>query len=148
MRKRRTQSKFGMYLCSAGAALALSATLAGCSGNELGAEVSGKVTLDGMPVGPGTVIFLPVGAQANPPQGTVQVDGSYFMKTNQTVGLAPGTYKVAVAIYDPPDLQPGERATTPSKLISPEKYSTHATSGLEYDVTSGSNTIDIELTSK
>lgn len=136
-------------VASSGVAAAMSALLlAGCSGNELGAEASGRVTLDGQPVGPGTVVFQPAGGQSNPPQGTVQVDGSYFMRTNQTVGLAPGKYKVGVAIYDPPDLKPGERASKPSELLSPERYAQPDASGLEYDVNPGNNTINIELTSE
>jgi hypothetical protein len=142
-------AKLHPRITNSGAAAAVFALfLAGCSGNDLGAEVSGRVTLDGQPVGPGTVVFQPAGGQSNPPQGTVQVDGSYFMRTNQTVGLAPGKYKAGVAIYDPPDLKPGERASKPSELLSPERYAQPDTSGLEYDVTPGDNTIDIKLTTQ
>lgn len=129
-------------------AFAITATTAGCGGSDLGAEVSGRVTLDGNPVGPGVVVFAPTSGNANPPEGAILPDGSYFLKTSRDVGLRTGTYKVAVSVYDVPDLKPGERSTAPPKLVTPEKYASHDTSGLEFDVASGDNTIDIKLVSK
>ena len=43
---------------------------------------------------------------------------------------------------------PGERSYVVAKSRIPEKYSNVETSGLEFDVESGSNTIDIPLSSK
>jgi hypothetical protein len=63
-------------------------------------------------------------------------------------GLRPGNYKVAVQIHEiPTDLAYGERDMRPIKFRIPEKYTTVETSGLEFDVEDGSNTIDIPLTS-
>jgi hypothetical protein len=129
-------------------AFAITATIAGCGGSELGAEVSGRVTLDGNPVGPGVVVFAPTDGNSNPPEGAILPDGSYFLKTSREVGLRPGAYKVAVSVYDVPDLKPGERSTAPPKLVTPEKYASHETSGLQFDVGSGDNAIDIKLVSK
>jgi hypothetical protein len=123
-------------------------TVAGCAGSDLGAEVSGRVTLDGNPVGPGVVVFAPTNGNANPPEGAILPDGSYFLKTSRDIGLRPGKYRVAVSVYESQNLQPGERGTAPPKLVTPEKYASHETSGLEFDVASGDNAIDIKLVSK
>jgi hypothetical protein len=123
-------------------------SIGGCSSSEFEADVSGRVTLDGEAVGPGTIVFVPADSSSNPPTGTVQVDGSYFLKSNRIRGLQPGHYKVSVSIIHQDPVPPGERGTVPAKLISPLKYSDPATSGLEYDVAPGNNAIDIELTSK
>jgi hypothetical protein len=129
------------------AALLVTATL-GCRGSELGAEASGTVTLDGHAVGPGVVVFAPLDASRNPSEGAIQPDGSYFLKTSRELGLAPGRYAVAISVFEDPEIAPGERSMVPSKLVTPEKYASHETSGLEYDVAPGSNTIDLELTSQ
>ena len=56
---------------------------------------------------------------------------------------------MAVQLYEPPQgLAPGERRWEPSKLLVPEKYISMETSGLEYTVEPGSNTIEIELTTE
>jgi len=129
-------------------AFAITATIAGCGGSDFGAEVSGRVTLDGNPVGPGVVVFAPTAGNTNPPEGAILPDGSYFLKTSRDVGLRPGAYKVAVSVYDVPDLKPGERTSAPPKLVTPPKYSSVETSGLQFEVQPGGNTIDIELSSK
>jgi hypothetical protein len=120
---------------------------AGCSGG-MESEVSGAVTLDGEPVGPGTVVFAPAEGTTNPADGAIQLDGSYFLKTSRDVGLKAGKYKASVTVFDQPDVKPGERSMTPAKLVTPQKYADPATSGLEYEVEPGKNSIDIELTSK
>jgi hypothetical protein len=128
--------------------IVIAAALAGCSGSDLGAEVSGQVTLDGESVGPGVVVFAPVDGKSNPPEGAIMPDGSYFLKTSRDLGLRPGAYKVAVSVYNSPDVKPGERSTVLPKLVTPEKYSSAETSGLQYEVKPGDNTIDIDLLSK
>jgi hypothetical protein len=121
--------------------------LVGC-GSGLGADVEGVVHLDGKPIGPGVVVFAPIDGKDNPATGAIQSDGSYFMKTMRERGLRPGNYKVAVQIHEiPTDLAYGERDMRPIKFRIPEKYTTVETSGLEFDVEDGSNTIDIPLTS-
>ena len=121
----------------------------GCGGGNLGAEVSGNVSLDGEPIGPGAVIFAPVGGEENPATGAIQTDGSYFLKTSQERGLRPGKYMVALQINEiPTDLAPGQRDMRPAKSRIPLKYMDVKTSGLEFDVDEGSNTINIEMSSR
>ena len=127
--------------------LSLSVAL-GCSGNNYPAEVSGTVTLDGKPIGPGVVIFAPVGGKTNPARGAIQPNGSYFLKTSRDVGLPPGKYQVSLQIVElPAHLVPGERDMSPTKSLIPDKYTDTTTSGLEYDVAPGSNTIILRMTS-
>jgi hypothetical protein len=119
---------------------------AGCSRNSLESSVIGKVTLDGKPIGPGTVVFSS-GAK-NPAIGAIDVGGNYSLKTSRTEGLAAGRYRVAVSVREvPPNSNPSDRLP-PGKLLHPEKYEAVETSGLEFDVVTGSNTIDLPLTSQ
>lgn len=123
--------------------------ISGCSGGSLGSNVSGVVTLDGNPIGPGVAIFAPVGGKENPAIGAIQPDGTYFLKTSQERGLRPGTYHVALQIHEvPTDLAPGQRDTRPTKSRIPQKYTAVESSGLEFEVEPGSTTINIELTSR
>lgn len=119
----------------------------GCSGSKQESQVSGHVSLDGKRVGPGTVVFAPVGA-GRPATGAVDADGHYSMSTSNESGLGAGKYKAAVSIREPaPDMKRGDRPP-PGKLLIPAKYEDSAASGLEYEVETGSNTIDIELRSQ
>jgi len=124
------------------------AVVMGCFSRSLESEVSGVVRLDGKPLGPGAVVFAPAGDTHNPAVGSIQPDGSYFLNTGRTSGLLPGKYRVSVYVHQmPPGAKPGDRqASTPSLI--PTKYETVETSGLEFDVRPGRNTIDLELASQ
>src|SRR4029078_11573749 len=106
------------------------------------------VTLDGKVVGPGTITFATKGASSNPATGAIEKDGSYRLKTARTAGLHPGTYQMYLTVFEAAQGRPGERLFLQPKMITPEKYSSASTSGLEYEVKSGANTIDIDLSSK
>lgn len=126
---------------------AIAILVGGCGGTSQEAEVSGTVMLDGKPIGPGVVVFSPIEGKS-PATGSIQVDGSYAMKTSREMGLAAGKYRASVSVREmPAHVNPGERVP-PGKLLIPEKYEISTTSGLEYDVNPGSNTIDIDLSSK
>jgi hypothetical protein len=120
----------------------------GCSNSDFESSVSGTVTLDGNPIGPGFLVFAPAAGDTNPANGAIQTDGRYELKTANTAGLHPGKYKVSVTVLDQPDVPPGERSFVVAKSRIPEEYNDINTSGLEFDVESGSNTIDIPLLSK
>ena len=122
---------------------------AGCSGSNFESQVSGTVTLDDQPIGPGVVFFAPLEGKTNPARGNIQPDGSYELLTSRDVGLPPGKYKIGLQIVEiPADRAPGQRDMRPAKSRIPDKYSDTTASGLEYDVVPGSNTIDIALTSQ
>jgi hypothetical protein len=121
--------------------------LAGCSGSSLESTVTGQVSLDGSPIGPGTVVFAPTDG-GKPANGSIESDGSYMLKTSRESGLAAGKYRAAVSIREmPQNVKRGDRPPL-GKLLIPEKYEQSSTSGLEYEVEAGRNTIDIDLTSK
>jgi hypothetical protein len=131
------------FLCGTAALV-----LAGCSRSGLESSVAGSVTLDGKSLGLGGVVFAPISGGGNPSVGTIGRDGRYALKTANTPGLNPGKYRVSVNALDTPNPPPGVRDSTPPKQLVPEKYTSIDTSGLEYDVRPGSNTINIDLSSK
>lgn len=125
----------------------IAAVVGGCSRDGFESSVSGSVKLDGKSIGPGVVVFAPVGVNANPATGTINANGDYSLLTSRTAGLAPGKYQVSVSVREmPANLQPGDRPP-PGKLLIPEKFASSATSGLEFEVKPGSNRIDIPLDS-
>lgn len=129
--------------------LAAATMLAGCSGGiELGAEVTGRVTLDGKLLDSGSVVFAPSDGVSNNAYGAVDSRGEYYLRSNRKNGLVPGRYRVSVAKYERVDLKPGERSMVIPKLLTPDRYADVSTSGLEFEVRPGSSTIVIELTSK
>jgi hypothetical protein len=130
-------------------ALTLAVSVIGCSRSGFESSVSGRVTLDDKPIGPGSIVFA--SAQeggGNPSNGTIQVGGNYTLKTANTPGLHPGKYKVAVSMLDSPNPPPGVRDFTPPKQLVPSKYTDVNSSGLEFEVKPGNNTIDLALKSK
>ena len=120
--------------------------IVGCAKSSLESEVRGTVTLDGRSIGPGMIVFSPV-EPGKPATGSIAQDGGYDLKTSREFGLAPGKYRVAVSLREmPANFDPAARLP-PGKLLIPEKYEESSTSGLEFDVAPGSNTIDIPLVS-
>ena len=120
--------------------------LTGCGRSAFESTVSGTVTLDEVPIGPGVIQFVPVGRTHNPATGTIQVDGDYLLKTSNDIGLQPGEYDVTVAVYDQPKLAPGERAAPGSApLRTPKKYFSVQSTDLRFAVVPGKNKIDISL---
>jgi hypothetical protein len=69
----------------------------GCSSSSQVSQVSGYVFLDGKHIGPGTVVFAPVGS-GKPATGGIDERGSYSLSTGNEIGLRAGKYKVAVSI--------------------------------------------------
>lgn len=120
----------------------------GCRGDRLEALVTGTISLDGKPIGPGIATFVPVDGSRNPGIGDINPDGSYTVRTSRTQGMLAGEYKVAVQVYQQPNLKPGERAMTRPNLVHPDKYASPDTSGLKYTIERGRNTINLELKSK
>ncbi len=121
----------------------------GCDASPYESTVSGTVSLDGAPIGPGIVQFVPVGNSHNPATGTIQVNGEYELETSKKTGLQPGDYQVTVAVYDQPEVASGERAAPGSApLRTPEKYFSLETTDLKFTVAPGANEHNIELTSK
>ncbi len=119
--------------------------LAGCGGKP--ASVSGIVTLDGKPLDKGMVGFAPVNGGMRA-AGKIQSDGSYSLSTNRDAGLETGEYKVTVVSREPGIVPPQGGPPMPGPYITPRKYAIDSTSGLQFNVDRGSNTINIELSSE
>lgn len=123
----------------------------GC-GSKHGAKVEGHVTLDGQPLPAtclGSVAFYP--SSGGPPaMGRIDEDSNYTLSTGREPSLPPGDYKVTVAANEPPStlVATNGLAPPPGKPITPPRYRQSRTSGLQYTVDSGSNEINLELTSK
>jgi len=117
---------------------------AGCNGSP--ASVSGTVSLDGKPLDRGMVSFQPrSGGQLA--TGTIQSNGRYSLSTNREQGLQAGEYIATVILRERGEESEIGGPPMPGKYIVPREYSSTETSGLNYQVTSGKNTIHIELNS-
>lgn len=128
--------------------LVFTAALSGCSRSPFDSDVAGSVTLDGAAIGPGVIIFSPVDGGRNASRGNLAAGGDYHLVTKHARGLDPGSYQVAVQVYDQSNAPPpGQRQMKRPESLVPNKYLDVKTSGLEYTVEPGSNTIDIALTS-
>jgi len=119
--------------------------LVGCNRGSQESQVSGSVTLDRSRIGPGMVVFAPVEG-GKPATGSIESNGSFTLNTSREPGLAAGRYKVAVSIRELPENVKRSDQIPPGKLLIPEKYEQSTTSGLEYEVEPGQNSIDIDLT--
>lgn len=140
--------------------------LVGCGsgGPELG-EVSGQVTMDDQPVPNAVVTFTPVDG-GRPSTGATDENGNYTLAFGKQPGALVGTHKVSVTSMSTagetmdPNMSSDsdayakqamggsasdyDNATVEESI--PAKYNTETI--LEYEVESGSNTINIELESE
>jgi hypothetical protein len=134
-------TKRGAGICACAAILSM---LVGCNRSSQESQVSGCVKLDGSQIGPGTVVFAPADG-GKPAIGSIEADGSYTLNTSREPGLAAGKYKVAVSIRELPKNVKRSDQPPPGKLRIPGKYELSTSSGLEFEVAPGRNTIDIDL---
>ncbi len=118
--------------------LALAVLLTGCGdSNPNTVTVEGRVTLDGQPVGEGTVTFQPLepaeGFPRRPAIGTLAADGSYRLSTfEEGDGAVPGSYQVVVvAVTGGPT---PEEPDTPEVWLIPQRYGTPGQSPLHASV--------------
>jgi len=96
--------------------------------------VKGKVTLaTGAPLAFGTIAFLPAGGRAFNCQGKIENDGTFELETGSEKGATAGKYKVFVSL-------PANK----SKSV-PKKFQSDDTSGIEVEIVSGDNNLDIKL---
>lgn len=101
----------------------------GC-GSQLESTLSGTVTFEGKPL-PHAMLSFQYKGKGPAAYSLTDEEGYYYARTGGHIGLLLGTYQVA--------LQP------PNDIHIPEKYGSILTSGLEYEVKQGGNTMDIEL---
>jgi hypothetical protein len=139
------------------AAMGLS-LLAGCGGGSVSGTVpvTGKVTYKGQPVEGATVAFHSNSADGRVAVATTGAGGVYELITLDSKGALPGNYSVTVKKTElPPELtrdvsmeEAAAKANEPlpmPKELLPAKYAAPGTTPLEFEVKSGSNTIDLTL---
>jgi hypothetical protein len=136
------EAQKGFYGCrSVLTLLAALVFLGGCGGGDETYSVKGQVTYEGQPLQQGTVMFNPTGSELPPVVGRIQSDGSYEVKA------APGDYKVVVNATTEvdPNLEPDDPGYQPPTSLIPEVYSNPLQTPLEATITSGENTVPLDL---
>jgi hypothetical protein len=119
---------------------------AGCSRETAPqAVVRGKIWYRGVALRSGTVVFTPDAARGTTGPlacAELQSDGSYVLRTGQTLGVVAGWHRVTVL-----SLESGTRAAAaPPRLLLPEKYCDPELSGLTCEVKAGQeNTVNFNL---
>lgn len=124
--------------------------LLGCGdpGPEI-VPVKGTITYGGGPwPAAGGVLLAPVEAAAGQPVVptivTLAQDGSFIAESSVGAGLVPGKYRVGVECWElPPDDSRKEHPF--GKSYVPAKYKNPATSGLAFDVPSGSAAMEVKF---
>jgi hypothetical protein len=136
---------------------------AGCGSGT--AKVQGKVTYKGQPLGQGTVGIISMDGKRTE-LAEIDANGNYEfvrapvgeVKCTVVVPPAPGTGTKTVSIaasgVEPKDKAAMAAVPNPESLHQPKgkhvpiptKYADPEKSGLKYTITSGQNTINIELT--
>jgi hypothetical protein len=121
----------------------------GCGRRPTLVPVSGRVTLDGKPLGFGSVMIQPTGGPAA--RGTIQPDGSFAVGTfTPGDGAIVGPASVRVACYEQqrPGAPPPQGELALGKSLIPEKYTQFETSGITATVAAGMAPLEIDLTSQ
>jgi hypothetical protein len=120
--------------------------LGGCQGSE--EEMSpcqGKVTYKGTPLSAGTIVFIPDssrGTRGSIAVGQIQVDGTFTLKTNDTLGVVPGHHRVTIACHQA-SYGPSAASWRPAL---PAKYRDPHLSGLAREVLPGTaNHLNFDL---
>ena len=123
--------------------------LSGCPSDNGFGLVEGVVTIDGQPADRATVRFYPT--QGRGSFGQSDAEGRYELKyTANKDGAAVGKHKVTVSMaYNPEFSNATREQTAPGREESlPKKYHDRQRTELSADVTSGSNEINFDLTTK
>lgn len=111
--------------------------IAGCGSKEVGVQGTVVYSDDGSPVAGGVVIFSTPTFQAS---GGLNAQGRFTISGN-TIGLPPGTYKVAVS---GPTEDLDESGLSTYELVDP-KFSSISTSGIEITVDKNTKNLDIKV---
>ena len=150
----RPRSLVGQLLFGALALSLVAVTTVGCggAGKKEGVTVRGRVTYKNKPLPRGTINFW-VDAGANVKAGTIKDDGSYEVK-DVPLGSATITLDVPPALSASGRMPMGggggggvKEIPRPKPDIElPDKYKNKSRSTLTYEVVSGENTKDFDLT--
>lgn len=121
-------------------------TVCGCASEESRGTVTGKVSINGVPLAEGT-IFFENQAKGVALTGQIKSDGSFTLASYKGAGLVVGSYKVAISpegMLMSADEIPlvGKNPRKPKdvkKSPLPEKYFKTSTSELTAEIKEGSN---------
>jgi hypothetical protein len=125
-------------------ALALVLAMAGGCGAGNTSPVKGKVVFkDGSPLSGGLVLFKPLDEKLQvSARGDIREDGTFILGTyKDDDGAVPGKY--SVAITPPPRQKVREKPVSPPTVH--RRFTSHETSGLEFDVTRKKNDFTIVI---
>jgi len=116
--------------------------LVGCGSSGPGKRVlnpaKGKVTLGtGAPLTVGTLSLEPLGVGAIPCYGKIGTDGTFELETGTDKGASAGKYKAYILL--PANLPANKKNSVP------KKFQSENTSGIEVEIVSGDNNLDIKL---
>ncbi len=119
-------------------------TLVGCGPSDQ-VSIEGRVTLDGQPVGPGSIVFLPEAGGEGIKIAAPIEDGQYRIGTER--GAKPGTFRVEISWSKKtgrqlPSADPGIMMDETQEAIPP-RYNTQTT--LVREIKPGENTHDFDL---
>jgi hypothetical protein len=124
--------------------------LAGCGDSSARlSAVHGKVSLKGVPLPGGTIVFTPDptwGASGPLARAEIQHDGTYVLMTGDAIGAVSGRHRVTVVALDPTVSAAAPRPfEAPRSLVNP-KYRDPEKSGLACEVKPGQdNHLDFDL---
>lgn len=105
--------------------------------------VTGRVFVGEVPLEFGQVVFQPVSG-GQPASGSIDGDGKFILSTySNGDGAALGKHRVRIVSYSSQDpktkKEDGPQGDSLGELLTPQKYSSFATSGLEVSVLAGGN---------
>jgi hypothetical protein len=138
----------------AAAVLGLLILCLGCAkSHEPTYPVHGLVTLNGKPATGGGVVFESVESGSTgryySARAVIGADGQYRLGTfGANDGAVAGKHRATVFSEEdktPSDKSPAASARRSHRFIAPPKFGSSDTSGLEFEVKAGENTINIEL---
>lgn len=145
----RPQSRTARRVCCF-AVLAIGFSAVGCRdpNADVRGAVRGRVTLDGVPLDQGQIIFMPTAGTRGPAAGGVITNGVYDTPTAK--GAAIGTNTVQISSRQKTGRQiragnTGEQVDEWAEVI-PTRYNTAST--LQTEIKKGRNEINFELTTK
>jgi hypothetical protein len=127
--------------------------LVGCGGGGNVGSVSGEIKYKGKPIPNADVTFSPESSEGKLASGRTDANGKYSlaMPTNGA-GAQVGKYRVHIIARGPDrPAKPGEvqtgmpGETMPGDPLIPQKYFAPDSSGLTFEVKSGSNTANFDL---
>ena len=116
----------------------------GCGGKDWG-YLEGAVTLNGSPVGPGSITFEPVDQSRAGAMASFGEDGQYkVISAGRKEGALPGEYRVLIHGGDSFG-EEGAGPAPPSKI--PARYGKSNTSDLKVTIEPGKKTFNFDLKS-